>query len=323
MAVGAFLREMVLATEEHPLDKVKRGGPGLLLRGMCMGTADVIPGVSGGTVALIMGIYDELVGTIASIDGRVLQALLRGRVIEVLRLVNAGFLVPILAGIVVAIATFAKLITYLLAAYPQPVWGFFTGLILASALYVARQIERGYGVKLPVFIALGTAFGYGITVLVPVETGTESYKFILAGLIAICAMILPGISGSFLLVIMGKYQQVFSAVHERDWQVIALFGLGAVTGILIFSRLLKRLLARYHSATMAFLVGLMLGSLRKVWPFRTVLEERVVGSKTLVLRDECIWPSEFSGEVWLSFALMGAGAVLVLVLEQIGQRDRV
>jgi putative membrane protein len=122
---------------------------------------------------------------------------------------------------------------------------------------------------------------------------------------------------------MGKYQQVFSAVHERDWQVIALFGLGAVTGILIFSRLLKRLLARYHSATMAFLVGLMLGSLRKVWPFRTVLEERVVGSKTLVLRDECIWPSEFSGEVWLSFALMGAGAVLVLVLEQIGQRDRV
>ncbi|MGB1893232.1 MAG: DUF368 domain-containing protein [Candidatus Latescibacterota bacterium] len=312
-----------MATEEHPLDKAKRRGPGLLLRGMCMGTADVIPGVSGGTVALIMGIYDELVGTIASIDGRVLQALLRGRVIEVLRLVNAGFLVPILAGIVVAIATFAKLITYLLAAHPKPVWGFFTGLILASALYVARQIKRGYGVKLPVFIALGTAFGYGITVLVPVETGTESYKFILAGLIAICAMILPGISGSFLLVIMGKYQQVFSAVHERDWQVIALFGVGAVTGILIFSRLLKRLLARYHSATMAFLVGLMLGSLRKVWPFRTVLEERVVGSKTLVLRDECIWPSEFSGEVWLSFALMGAGAVLVLVLEQIGQRDRV
>ena len=127
MAVGAFLREMVLATEEHPLDKAKRRGPGLLLRGMCMGTADVIPGVSGVLVALIMGIYDELVGTIASIDGRVLQALLRGRVIEVLRLVNAGFLVPILAGIVVAIATFAKLITYLLAAHPQPVWVFSPG----------------------------------------------------------------------------------------------------------------------------------------------------------------------------------------------------
>lgn len=319
MATGAFLRERALATQEHPLDKAKRRGPGLLLRGMCMGTADVIPGVSGGTVALIMGIYDELVGTIASIDGRVLQALLRGRIVEVLHLVNAGFLVPILAGIILAIATFAKLITYLLTAHPQPVWGFFSGLILASALYVARQIESGYGAKLLGFLVLGTAFGYGITVLVPVETGTESYKFILAGLIAICAMILPGISGSFLLVIMGKYQQVFSAVHEREWQIIALFGIGAVIGILIFSRLLKRLLARYHSATMAFLVGLMLGSLRKVWPFRNVLEERIVGSKTLVLRDECIWPSEFTGEVWLSFALMVVGAVLVLVLERIGQ----
>ncbi len=308
-----------MAEEERPLDVAKRRGLGLVLRGMCMGTADVIPGVSGGTVALIMGIYDELVGTIASIDGRVLRALLRGRIGEVLRLVNAGFLVPLLAGIAVAIASFAKLITYLLANHPQPVWGFFTGLILASALYVARQVEGGYGARLLAFIALGTAFGYGITSLVPVETGTESYKFVLAGMVAICAMILPGISGSFLLVIMGKYQQVFSAVHERNIEVVALFGFGAAIGILSFSRLLKKLLAGYHAATMAFLVGLMLGSLRKVWPFRNVLEERVVGKKTLVLRDECIWPQEFTGEVWLSFALMVAGAVLVLVLERVGQ----
>jgi putative membrane protein len=304
---------------EDPLSKAKRRGPGLLLRGMCMGTADVIPGVSGGTVALIMGIYDELVNTIASVDGRVLQALLRGRIAEVFRLVNAGFLLPLLAGVFIAIASFAKLITYLLTSHPQPVWGFFTGLILASALFVARQIEGGFSVRLALLIALGAAFGYGITTLVPVETGTESYKFVLAGMVAICAMILPGISGSFLLVIMGKYQQVFTAVHERELQVIALFGVGAVLGILGFSRLLKRLLARFHAATMAFLVGLMLGSLRKVWPFREVLEERVIGSKTLVLRDACVWPAELSGEVWLSFALMGVGALLVLVLERLGQ----
>ncbi len=309
----------MLAEEEKTLDVAKRRGLGLVLRGMCMGTADVIPGVSGGTVALIMGIYDELVGTIASIDGRVLQALLRGRIAEVLRLVNAGFLVPLLAGIAIAIASFAKLITYLLTTHPQPVWGFFSGLILASALYVARQVEGGYGARVLAFIALGTIFGYGITSLVPVETGTESYKFVLAGMIAICAMILPGISGSFLLVIMGKYQQVFSAVHERNIQVVALFGIGAAIGILSFSRLLKKLLAHYHAATMAFLVGLMLGSLRKVWPFRNVLEERIVGKKTLVLRDECVWPQEFTGEVWLSFALMAVGAVLVLVLEKVGQ----
>jgi len=303
---------------ENPIKKAKRRGPGLVLRGLCMGTADVIPGVSGGTVALIMGIYDELVNTIASVDGRVLQALLRGRIMEVLKLVNAGFLFPLLAGVFIAIASFAKLITYLLTTHPQPVWGFFTGLILASALFVAKQIEGDLNVRLGIFIVLGAAFGYAITSLVPVETGTESYKFVLAGMVAICAMILPGISGSFLLVIMGKYQQVFTAVHERELQVVALFGVGAIIGILGFSRLLKRLLARYHAATMAFLVGLMLGSLRKVWPFRNVLEERVVGSKTLVLRDECIWPQEFTGEVWLSFALMVVGAALVLVLEKIG-----
>ncbi|MFT7691992.1 MAG: putative membrane protein [Candidatus Latescibacterota bacterium] len=304
---------------ESPIEKAKRRGPGLVLRGLCMGTADVIPGVSGGTVALVMGIYDELVNTIASVDGRVLHALLRGRIMEVLKLVNAGFLFPLLAGVFIAIASFAKLITYLLATHPQPVWGFFTGLILASALFVAKQIAGGLNARLGIFIVLGAAFGYAITSLVPVETGTESYKFVLAGMIAICAMILPGISGSFLLVIMGKYQQVFTAVHERELQVVALFGIGAVIGILGFSRLLKRLLLHYHAVTMAFLVGLMLGSLRKVWPFRNVLEERVVGSKTLVLSDECIWPQDLTGEVWLSFVLMVVGAVLVLVLEKVGQ----
>ncbi len=319
MATGAHLTGVELATEQGMWERIKELGLGLFVRGMCMGTADVIPGVSGGTVALIMGIYDELVSTIASIDGRVIKALMRGRIGEVLHLVNAAFLVPLLLGIAVAIASFAKLITYLLANHPQPVWGFFSGLILASALYVARQVENGLSGNRLVFSVLGIAFGYGITVLVPVETGTESYKFVLAGVVAICAMILPGISGSFLLVIMGKYQQVFNAVHEREWQVIALFGVGAVLGILGFSRLLKRLLARYYSATMAFLVGLMLGSLRKVWPFRTVLEERTVGTKTLVLRDECVWPGEFTGEVWLSFVLMVVGAVLVLVLERVGR----
>lgn len=300
----------------------KRRAPGLVLRGICMGTADVIPGVSGGTIALIMGIYDELVGTIASIDQRVIGALLRGRILEVLRLVNASFLVPLLFGIGLAIISLAKLITYLLTAHPQPLWGFFTGLILASALFVARQVE-GWGVSQWGLIVLGAVAGYAITTLVPVQTGTEAYKFVLAGMVAICAMILPGISGSFLLVVMGKYQQVFTAVHERDLSVVALFGVGAIIGILGFSRILKRLLARFHAETMAFLVGLMLGSLRKVWPFRNVLEERVVGEKVLVLRDECVWPQEFSGEVWLSFSLMVAGAVLVLALERLGGQQEV
>ncbi|MYC70942.1 MAG: DUF368 domain-containing protein, partial [Gemmatimonadetes bacterium] len=191
-----------------------------------------------------------------------------------------------------------------------PVWGFFTGLILASALVVARQVA-GWRMAQWGLTALGAVAGYAITTLVPVETGVEGYKFALAGMVAICAMILPGISGSFLLVVMGKYQQVLTAVHEFDWAILALFGVGGIIGLLGFSRLLKHLLNRFRASTMAFLVGLMLGSLRKVWPFRNELEEG---------RYECVWPQEFSGEAWLSLGLIAAGVVLVLALERLGRR---
>ena len=283
----------------------RRRAPGLVLRGLCMGAADVIPGVSGGTIALVTGIYDEFVGTIAAVDQRIVGALVRGRLIEVLHRVNAPFLVPLLCGIGLSIAALAKFITSLLETHPEPVWGFFTGLILASALVVARQVA-GWGLT-----ALGAVIGYAITTLVPVETGVEAYKFALAGMVAICAMILPGISGSFLLVVMGKYQQVLTAVHEFDWAILALFGSGAVVGLLGFSRLLKHLLARFRAATMALLVGLMLGSLRKVWPFRNALDDG---------RYECAWPQEFSGEAWLSLGLIAVGVVLVLALERLGAR---
>ncbi len=274
-----------------------------------MGMADVIPGVSGGTIALVTGIYDELVGTIAAVDQRLVSALVRGRLIEALHRVNASFLVPLLCGVGLAIVSLAKFTTWLLTTHPQPVWGFFTGLILASALVVAQQVA-GWGAAQWGLTALGAVVGYAITTLVPVETGVEGYKFVLAGMVAICAMILPGISGSFLLVVMGKYQQVLTAVHEFDWAILALFGVGAVVGLLGFSRLLKRLLTHFRASTMAFLVGLMLGSLRKVWPFRNELENG---------HYECAWPSEFSGEVWLSLGLIAAGLALVLVLERLGR----
>jgi len=288
----------------------RRRAPGLVLRGLCMGTADVIPGVSGGTIALITGIYDELVGTIAAVDRRLVGALGRGCLLEVLHRVNAPFLVPLLGGVGLAIVSLAKFITWLLAAHPQPIWGFFSGLILASALVVARQVA-GWGAAQWGLTVLGAVVGYAITTLAPVETGVEGYKFALAGMVAICAMILPGISGSFLLVVMGKYRQVLTAVHEFNWTTLALFGVGAVIGLLGFSRLLKRLLTHFRASTMAFLVGLMLGSLRKVWPFRNALEDGGY---------ECAWPQAFNGEVWLSLGLMAAGAVLVLALERLGRK---
>ena len=232
---------------------MRRRAAGLFTRGVAMGTADVIPGVSGGTMALITGIYDELVATVAGIDRHLVTALLRGRFVEVLERANVGFLVPLLAGILTAIVTLAKGITWLLEYHPVPVWGALTGLIAASLVVVARQVRQwSLGTVLAMFA--GTAAGYTVTLLVPVQTGAEWYKFTGAGLVASVAMILPGISGSLLLLLMGKYQQVLEAVHELDLVLLVVFGLGFAAGILTFSRLLKRLLASYHTVTMALLI---------------------------------------------------------------------
>ncbi|MEE2659716.1 MAG: DUF368 domain-containing protein [Candidatus Latescibacterota bacterium] len=285
--------------------EMKARGVGLMLRGIAMGTADVIPGVSGGTIALITGIYDELVGTIAVIDGRLLRALVRFRIGEALVRINAGFLVPLLAGIFTAVVTLAKAITFLLAEYPTPVWGALTGLIVASLLVVVGHI-RGWNPVTVLSTLFGIGVGYGFTVLVPMETGTELYKFLLSGSVASVAMILPGISGSFLLVILGKYQQVFGAIAEHDLIIISVFGGGFVFGILLFSRVLKWLLARFHSLTMAFLVGLMAGSLGKVWPFRAETETGY----------ECVLPVEFGPETVLSIALMLAMVTAVMAFER-------
>jgi putative membrane protein len=282
--------------------------PGLFARGVAMGSADVVPGVSGGTMALITGIYDELVGTIAGIDQHLLTALLRGRFGEVWQRANLGFLLPLLTGIFGAIITLAKGITWLLEHHPTPSWGALTGLIIASLLVVARQVDRWTAAAAGA-VVVGALAGYGVTLLVPVQTGLEWYKFTGAGMVASVAMILPGISGSFLLVVMGKYQQILAAVNARDLAVIAFFGVGFAGGILGFSRVLRWLLARAHALTMAFLVGLMAGSVRKVWPYK-----EFVGDEDGPFR--CVLPAEWGGEAWLTFGLMLAAGVAVLLIER-------
>ncbi len=296
-----------------------RRGPGLVLRGLCMGAANMVPGVSGGTIALITGIYDELVRTVAGIDMEVGRLLLRGRLTAALERANAGFVLPLLGGIMVAIVSLARLISLLLEHYPQPVFGFFTGLIVASALFVGRQVYRWNAAR-AICLATGVGFGLAAGSLVPVETGANLPQFFLAGMVAVMAMILPGLSGSFLLVIMGKYQQALIAVHERHVDLLAAFGAGGLLGVLLFSRLLKVLLARYHAGTMAFLVGLMLGSVRKVWPFRQVLEIQELGDRVVILRDRWVWPAEYTPEAIATFAMMVVGVLLVPVLERLGRR---
>lgn len=295
-------------------DGLRRRAAGLYARGLAMGTADVIPGVSGGTMALITGIYDELVGTVAGIDRDLLTALLKGRFGEVARRANLAFLVPLLAGIFTAIVTLAKGITWLLEYHPVPVWGALTGLIAASLVVVARQV-RGWNLPAYAATVAGVAVGYTVTLLVPVETGTEWYKFTGAGLVASVAMIMPGISGSFLLVVMGKYQQVLAAVNERDLLIIVLFGAGFATGILGFSRVLRWLLAHVHGVTMAFLVGLMAGSMRKVWPFRQTLDMPESGFV-------CTLPVVWDTAALLAFALMVVAAIVVLVIERAAGASR-
>lgn len=243
----------------------------LALKGCAMGMADVVPGVSGGTIAFISGIYEELIDSIKSFNATAVKLLLRGRFGECWRHVNGRFLLPVLTGIAVAIFSLARLMTYLLTTHPIAVWSFFFGLIVASALLVARQIGR-WSVGTIVGTIVGIAAAWWITVATPAETPDDWWFVMLSGAIAICAMILPGISGAFILLLLGKYQYIMQAVADLNLPVIVVFVIGAAAGIISFSHLLSWLLKRWHDVTVSVLMGFMVGSLNKVWPWKEVVE---------------------------------------------------
>ena len=243
----------------------------LALKGCAMGMADVVPGVSGGTIAFISGIYEELLDSIRSVDATALRLLLRFRLAEFWRHINGRFLLPVLLGIAVAIFSLARLMTYLLTNHPIAIWSFFFGLIVASALLVARQIGR-WDWRTVLAFAVGAAAAWWITVATPAETPDDWWFVMLSGAIAICAMILPGISGAFILLLLGKYQYIRHAVGEFDIPVIAVFVIGAAAGIISFSHLLSWLLKHWHDVTVAVLMGFMVGSLDKVWPWKETVE---------------------------------------------------
>ena len=243
----------------------------LALKGCAMGMADVVPGVSGGTIAFISGIYEELLDSIRSVDATALRLLLRFRLAEFWRHINGRFLLPVLLGIAVAIFSLARLMTYLLTNQPIAIWSFFFGLIVASALLVARQIGR-WDWRTVLAFAVGAAAAWWITVATPAETPDDWWFVMLSGAIAICAMILPGISGAFILLLLGKYQYIMHAVGEFDIPVIAVFVIGAAAGIISFSHLLSWLLKHWHDVTVAVLMGFMVGSLNKVWPWQETVE---------------------------------------------------
>lgn len=286
----------------------------ITLKGIAMGAADVVPGVSGGTIAFIVGIYEELIESIKSINGTNLKMLLQGKIASFWKAVNGNFLFSLVLGIAISIFSLAKLITYLLETYPILVWSFFFGLVLASTWFVSKDIKR-WDWKTICCFAVGAIVALYITIATPAETPNGLWFIFLCGAIAICAMILPGISGSFILVLLGKYYYVMEAVKTLNIPIILVFMAGAVIGITSFSHLLSYLLRRYHDITIAVLAGFMLGSLNKVWPWKKVVET-VTDEHGIVkpLIETNILPNAF---IWQSICLMVIGFFLVYFLEKL------
>ena len=298
----------------------------VFFKGMAMGAADIVPGVSGGTIAFISGIYDRLIDAIAACSPDKLVWLAKGRFKETWQAVDGPFLLALLAGILTSIFSLAQLISYLLEAHPEPLWSFFFGLIVASVLLVGRQIER-WNVAAIAAIVIGTAFAYLITVAVPIQLPVTMLTLFFGAAVAICAMILPGISGSFILLLLGLYAGVLEAVRNLDVALLGVFLLGCIGGLLSFARLLSWLLDYARNITLAFLTGLLLGSLNKVWPWKETLTWRQNSHGEMVpLIESNVGPLQYehlTGDPshWLlALALMALGVVLVMALERWGRR---
>ncbi|KOO08925.1 DUF368 domain-containing protein [Vibrio hepatarius] len=295
------------------------------LKGVAMGAADVVPGVSGGTIAFITGIYDTLLESIRRVNPSLLGIWKRDGFKAAFNHINGLFLISLFGGIFISIATLAKLISWLLVTHPIPLWSFFFGLILVSVFHMLKQVEQRTLSRF-VFLLLGVAFAYSITVLKPLHMEPTSLNVLLAGSIAICAMILPGISGSFILLLIGMYTPVLGAVKSFDISILALFLSGCVAGLLTFSHLLSWLLRRFRDFTLVFLTGLMLGTLPKIWPWKETLTWRTNSKGEQVpLLQENLSPFDFEAvtsqpaQLGIAIVLMVCAIALVLGLEKFAE----
>ncbi|NRB50748.1 MAG: DUF368 domain-containing protein [Saprospiraceae bacterium] len=303
----------------------------LLLKGMAMGIAEVIPGVSGGTIAFISGIYEELIDTIKSVLGPDLfKGFKEGGIVGAWKAANGEFVLTLLAGMVIGVVGGVFTIVHLLETHPQLLWAFFFGLILASAIYMARQV-KGWGIGEIIALIFGTALAYYITVASPSQ-GSESLVMVFfAGAIAISALILPGISGSFILLLMGMYTFILPTVKEalKTFDVSALvivgtFALGCLFGLATFSRVLSWTFKHYRNITIALLTGFLIGSLNKLWPWRNVLEYRTDSKgETVPFLEKSVLPSQFEGDpqITLALLLMVLGFILILGLDRLGAKS--
>ncbi len=289
----------------------------LVLKGIGMGAADVVPGVSGGTIAFIVGIYEELLDSIKSINPTNIKLLLKGQFKAFWEAINANFLLSIVCGIGISIFSLAELITYLLEHHPILVWSFFFGLVLASTWFVSKDIKKWNWKSISSYIA-GIVIAYYITIATPASTPTNLAFIFLCGAIAICAMILPGISGSFILVLLGKYFYIMEAVKNLDFLILIVFACGAIIGITSFSRVLSYALKNWHDVTISVLAGFMLGSLNKVWPWKECIETYTDSKGNIQpLIEHNILPDQLVPE---AIALAFLGFAIVYVLEKLSMK---
>jgi len=288
------------------------------LKGMAMGAADVVPGVSGGTIAFISGIYEELITTISGVNLSLLSTWKANGFKAMWEELNGNFIIALFAGILVSIFSVMRVANYLLENHPVLIWSFFFGLVVASIWFVGKQIPK-WTWKIVLALVIGAAVAFYIVSLPPLSA-SNSYLFLFfAGALAVCAMILPGISGAFILVLLGAYKSITEAAHDFDLKTIGIVGVGAVFGLLTFSKILKWLFVHYSSITLAVLTGFIAGSLNKIWPWKETLETAMYGEKEVVLKEASVLPWNFDGDpqtLW-SVVLMLAGFFLILGLEML------
>jgi len=286
-----------------------------------MGAADVVPGVSGGTIAFISGIYEELISSINNVNLSLLKTFKKEGFTSFWKQLNGNFLLALVSGIAISVVSLAKLISWLLENQAIPLWSFFFGLVIASVFFVGKEIQR-WNTATILMLVLGAVVAYFITTLPP-STNTDSLLYLFfSGALAICAMILPGISGAFILVLLGSYKTILEAVHERDLKIIVTVGFGAIFGLLSFSKLLKWMFAHHKNLTLAILTGFILGSLNKIWPWKEVLETKTFGEKIITIKEQNISPLSFDGDPQILWAiLLGIlGFSLIFMLEKLATK---
>lgn len=298
----------------------------LSLKGVAMGAADVVPGVSGGTIAFISGIYEELIESINKINLGALKVLRKEGLKAFWNHINGTFFLFLFAGIVVSIASLAKVVTYFLEVHPVLIWSFFFGLIVASVWLIGKTIKK-WSIGIIITLLIGTAIAFYISSIQSVASVDAKWFILLSGALAICAMILPGISGSFILVLLGSYHVVLDAVKSRDFMIIGLFLIGCVFGILTFARLLKYLFNHFKEITIALLTGFMIGSLYKVWPWKVKVGEAPLvihsnGKEDWMMSN--VLPVNFEGDALLlpSIGCAVGGMLLILILERFAPKAK-